>query len=262
MSYEILEIQQAANGITTVTINRAAALNALNEQTLLELQHFFSKEACEIEGLKGIILTGAGEKAFVAGADIKEFLGLNADKAASLSKRGQDIFFLIERFTKPVIAVVNGYALGGGCELAMACHMRIATENAKFGQPEVNLGIIPGYGGTQRLVQYIGKGKAMELMLTADIIGAEEANHLGLINYVFPTKAEAIGKATNMIQKIATKGPVAIAKVIESVNAYFEESVDGFEREVEKFGQTAGTADFVEGASAFVEKRKPNFNGK
>ncbi|MEM9886448.1 MAG: enoyl-CoA hydratase-related protein [Bacteroidota bacterium] len=262
MSYEILNIQQAKNGITTVTINRETALNALNEQTLLELQHFFSKEACEIENLKGIVLTGAGEKSFVAGADIKEFLGLSADKASTLSKRGQDIFFSIEQFSKPVIAVVNGYALGGGCELAMACHLRIATENAKFGQPEVNLGIIPGYGGTQRLVQYIGKGKALELMLTADMIGAAEAERLGLVNYVFPNKADAIGKANSLIQKIATKGPVAIAKVIESVNAYFEESVDGFEREVEKFGLTAGTADFVEGASAFVEKRKPSFNGK
>ena len=262
MAYEILDIKKEDNGIVIVTITRETALNALNDQTFLELQHFFAKDACNMEGLKGIILTGAGNKAFVAGADIKEFLGLNADKAAALSKRGQDVFFLIERFSKPVIAVVNGYALGGGCELAMACHMRIATENAKFGMPEVSLGIIPGYGGTQRLVQYIGKGKALELMLTTDMIGAEDAERLGLANYVFSTKEDAIGKATSLIQKIAAKGPIAISKVIESVNAYFEESVDGFEREVEKFGLTAGTADFIEGATAFVEKRKPNFNSK
>lgn len=261
MTYEILQINHT-DGITTITINREKALNALNEATLLELCHFFAEEAETIKGLKGIILTGAGEKAFVAGADIKEFLGISPDQGAELSKRGQDIFFLIERFSKPVIAVVNGYALGGGCELAMACHLRIATENAQFGQPEVNLGIIPGYGGTQRLIQYIGKGKALELMMTADMIGAEEAERLGLVNHVLADKAAAIDKAKSLIRKIATKGPVAIAKVIESVNTYFEPGVDGFEREIEKFGITTGTTDFAEGASAFVEKRSAKFTGK
>jgi enoyl-CoA hydratase len=261
MAYQILDLTHEA-GITTVTINREAALNALNEATLLELQHFFKEEAPEMEGLKGIILTGAGEKAFVAGADIKEFLGVQGDAGAELSKRGQDIFFLIEQFSKPVIAVVNGYALGGGCELAMACHLRIATERAKFGQPEVNLGIIPGYGGTQRLIQYIGKGKALELMMTGDMIDAATAERLGLVNYVVEDKAAAIAKATGLIQTIAQKGPIAIAKVIESVNTYFEPGVDGFEREVEKFGMTTTTEDFKEGAAAFIEKRPAHFIGK
>jgi len=261
MAYEILNITHS-EGIATVTITREKALNALNNQTFVELKHFFSEEISQIEGLKGIILTGAGEKAFVAGADIKEFSGLSANKGAELSARGQDIFFLIEQCSKPVVAVVNGFALGGGCELAMACHMRVGTENAKFGQPEVNLGIIPGYGGTQRLIQYIGKGKALELMLTADMIDAKTAERLGLLNYVLLNKEEALEKAKALLQKIATKGPVAVAKVIEAVNAYFEHNVDGFEREVEKFGQTTGTEDFAEGAAAFVEKRKPNFKGK
>jgi len=261
MSYEILNITHS-DGIATLSITREKALNALNAQTFAELKQFFFADASKIEGLKGVIITGAGEKAFVAGADIKEFSGLTPEKASELSKRGQDIFFLIEQFNKPVIAVVNGYALGGGCELAMACHMRIATENAQFGMPEVNLGIIPGYGGTQRLPQLIGKGKALEMMLTTDMIDGKEAHRLGLANYVFSSKAEAVEKATERINRIAKKGPIAIAKVIESINAYYEESVDGFEREVEKFGQTAGTEDFAEGASAFVEKRKPNFTGK
>ncbi|MEM8525832.1 MAG: enoyl-CoA hydratase-related protein [Bacteroidota bacterium] len=261
MAYEILNITHE-EGIAIVTITREKALNALNALTFSELKHFFLEEVPKKEELTGIIITGAGEKAFVAGADIKEFDGLTADKAAELSARGQDIFFLIEQCPKPVVAVVNGFALGGGCELAMACHMRIATENAKFGQPEVNLGIIPGYGGTQRLVQYIGKGKALELMLTADMIDASTAHQLGLLNYVLSSKTEAIEKAKKLLQKIATKGPVAVAKVIEAVNAYFEHNIDGFEREVEKFGQTAGTEDFAEGAAAFVEKRKPNFKGK
>ncbi|MEL6717432.1 MAG: enoyl-CoA hydratase-related protein [Bacteroidota bacterium] len=261
MAYEILDVN-LNEGIATVTITREKALNALNDQTFLELKHFFSEEVSKTEGLKGIIITGAGEKAFVAGADIKEFSGLSVDKAAELSARGQSVFFLIEQCPKPVIAVVNGFALGGGCELAMACHMRVGTADAKFGQPEVNLGIIPGYGGTQRLIQYIGKGKALELMLTADMIDAKTAEQLGLLNYLLPSKEEAIEKATQLLQKIATKGPVAVAKVIEAVNAYFEHNIDGFEREVEKFGQTAGTEDFAEGAAAFVEKRKPNFKGK
>ncbi|MEM1327035.1 MAG: enoyl-CoA hydratase-related protein [Bacteroidota bacterium] len=261
MAYEILHLTHEA-GITTITINREKALNALNEATLLELQHFFKEEAPQMENLKGIILTGAGEKAFVAGADIKEFLGVQGDQGAELSRRGQDIFFLLERFPKPVIAVVNGYALGGGCELAMACHLRIATERAKFGQPEVNLGIIPGYGGTQRLIQYIGKGKALELMMTGNMIDAATAERLGLVNYVEADKAVAMEKATGLIQTIAQKGPIAIAKVIESVNTYFEPGVDGFEREVEKFGMTTTTEDFKEGATAFIEKRPAKFTGK
>jgi enoyl-CoA hydratase len=257
--YQNLLIEEE-NGILIVTINREKALNALNTQTMLELKTFFGEDAPQREGVKGVVLTGAGSKAFVAGADIKEFLGLDQAKGQEMAQRGHDIFFLVERFPKPVVAAVNGFALGGGCELAMACHMRIAGEKARFGQPEVNLGLIPGYGGTQRLIQYIGKGKAMELLLTADMIDAEEAHRLGLVNHVVPA-GEEVARAKELIEKIATKGPVAVSKVIESVNAYFDNSADGFQAEVNGFGQTAGTEDFKEGAAAFVEKRKANFKG-
>lgn len=260
MHYQNLHIEHSG-GIAVVTLSREKALNALNSQTMLELGHFFGQEGLEIKGLKGVVLTGAGEKAFVAGADISEFKDLDAAQGAAFAKRGQDIFFLIERFPKPVVAAVNGFALGGGCELAMACHLRVAGERARFGQPEVNLGLIPGYGGTQRLVQYIGKGKALELLMTADMIDANEALRLGLVNYVTPA-GEEVKKACELIEKIATKAPVAIGKVIESVNAYFETGTDGFAKEIEAFGHCCDTDDFREGAGAFMEKRKANFQGK
>lgn len=260
MQYENLQISHE-DGITVVTINREKSLNALNRRTMEELEHFFGEAAHDLEGLKGIILTGAGEKAFVAGADITEFVGLSEKEGMQLAKRGQDIFFLVEHFPKPVVAAVNGFALGGGCELAMACHLRVAAEKAKFGQPEVNLGLIPGYGGTQRMIQYIGKTKAMELLMTADIIGAADAHQLGLVNYVVPSGDE-IAKSKELIEKIAAKAPFAISKVIECVNAYYEEGVDGFWKEVDAFGECAGTEDFKEGAAAFVEKRKATFSGK
>lgn len=260
MQYENLLIA-IEDGIAVVTISREKALNALNTQTMTELSHFFGEAAYEIEGLKGIVVTGAGEKAFVAGADITEFSSLSPEEGMQFAKRGQDIFFLIERFPKPVVAAVNGFALGGGCELAMACHLRIAGEKAKFGQPEVNLGLIPGYGGTQRLIQYIGKTKAMELLMTADIIGAVDAHQLGLVNSVVPSGAEVL-KARELIEKIAAKAPFAISRIIESVNAYFEEGLDGYWKEVDAFGECCGTEDFKEGAAAFVEKRKANFQGK
>lgn len=260
MIYENVQVA-LENGIATLTISREKALNALNTQTMLELRHFFGEEGPKIEGLKGVVITGAGEKAFVAGADITEFSGLSATEGQNLAQRGQDIFFLVERFHRPVIAAVNGFALGGGCELAMACHLRIAGEKAKFGQPEVNLGLIPGYGGTQRLIQYIGKTKATELLMTADMIGAAEALQLGLVNHVVPAGEEVL-KAKELIEKIATKAPLAITKIIETVNAYFEDGEDGFGREVSAFGECCGTEDFIEGAAAFVEKRKANFTGK
>lgn len=260
MSYTNLNLH-AENDIITVTINRERQLNALNTQTMLELKQFFGTDLPGRSGVKGVILTGAGEKAFVAGADITEFLALDAAAGQEMAQRGQDIFFLIERSSVPVIALVNGFALGGGCELAMACHLRIATPNARFGQPEVKLGIIPGYGGTQRLVQYLGKTKALELMLTADMIDAEEAYRLGLLNYVLPAE-EAKAKALELIEKIAAQGPIAIQKVIECVNAFFEAGTNGFATEVQAFGATTGTDDFREGAAAFVEKRKPAFTGK
>lgn len=260
MPYQHISIEEN-NGILLLTINREKALNALNAPVLEELRHFFAVDGPSRAGLSGIILTGAGNKAFVAGADIKEFTGLNAEKGRQLSQSGQDIFRMIESFPKPVIAAVNGFALGGGCELAMACHLRIGTENARFGQPEVNLGLVPGYGGTQRLIQYIGKGKAMELLLTGDMIDAREALQLGLINHLVAPE-ELLPKARAILQKIATKGPVAIAKIIEAVNAYFQYNEDGFDTEVRAFGATAGTEDFKEGAAAFIEKRPARFTGK
>ncbi len=259
MEYQNLLIQVDKN-VLVLTINREKALNALNGQTMLELQHFFSEDAHKRKGLRGVILTGAGQKSFVAGADIKEFLAMDAKKGAVMSKRGQDIFSLIENFSAPVIAAVNGFALGGGCELAMACHLRVASEKALFGQPEVNLGIIPGYGGTQRMIQYIGKGKALELLMTGEMINAAEAHRLGLVNHVVPP-GEEVTKAKEILAKIAKKGPVAIQKVIEAVNAYFKYDADGFATEVSAFGDTCGTADFVEGATAFIEKRRANFKG-
>ena len=249
------------NGIAIVTINREKALNALNMTTIAELQSFFGSDALTIESLKGVILTGAGGKSFVAGADITEFQNISSAEGQALAQRGQDVFFLIERFPKPVIAAVNGFALGGGCELALACHLRIAGEKARFGQPEVNLGLIPGYGGTQRLVQCIGKTKAMELLLTADMIGATDALALGLVNHVV-APGEEVAKATAIIEKIAEKAPLAISRIIAAVNAHFEDGVDGFSTEVRLFGECCDTQDFREGASAFVEKRKAAFQGK
>jgi enoyl-CoA hydratase len=260
MHYENLHID-LTDGIATVTISREKALNALNSQTMSELRHFFGEDGIKQEGLKGVILTGAGEKAFVAGADITEFQGLTPQQGKELAQRGQDTFFLIEHFKKPVIAAVNGFALGGGCELAMACHLRIAGEKARFGQPEVNLGLIPGYGGTQRLIQYIGKTKATELLMTADMIGADEALRLGLVNYVVPA-GEEVAKSRELLEKIATKAPIAIAKIIKTVNAYYAEETDGFSAEVAAFGGCCATEDFREGAAAFVEKRKAVFEGK
>lgn len=260
MTYENLLLEYT-DGIAVLTINREKVLNALNLKTLQELRAFFTKDALELPNLKGVILTGAGEKAFVAGADISEFSGFDQASGAAFAKSGQDVFFAIERFSKPVIAVIKGFALGGGCELAMACHLRIAGEKARFGQPEVNLGLIPGYGGTQRLIQYLGKTKATELLLTADMIGAEEAHRLGLVNYVMPP-GEEMTKAAELLEKISQKAPVAISQIIESINAYFENCTNGFDFETKAFGNCCGTEDFKEGAAAFIEKRKANFIGK
>jgi len=259
MHYENLLLDES-QGILLVTINRERALNALNRQTMAELRTLFAEDIPHRSTVRGVILTGAGQKAFVAGADIKEFQDMQGEDGMRMAQQGQDIFFLIERSAVPVVAAVNGFALGGGCELAMACHLRIAGENAFFGQPEINLGIIPGYGGTQRLIQYVGKTKAMELLLTADRIDAQEALRLGLVNAVVPAGGE-VEAARAMLAKIQAKAPIAVAKTIEAVNAYFSAGVDGFEAEVAAFGATTATEDFREGAAAFVEKRKPAFKG-
>ncbi len=248
------------NGILTVTINRADKLNALNKETVSEI-HQAINYAKEHVDVKGVIITGAGPKAFVAGADISEFTGLTPAEGMGMAQAGQDAFKFIENCHKPVIAAVNGFALGGGCELAMSCHLRVASENAKFGQPEVSLGLIAGYGGTQRLIQLVGKTKAMEMHLTGDMITAEQALFLGLVNYVVP-QAELIVRCMEIHERIKSKSPKAIGGVITSINAYFTEKIDGYQVEIEEFGKCFGTEDFKEGTTAFMEKRKPNFTGK
>lgn len=249
------------DGTLVITINRPDKLNALNKDVIEELGKVIDEVYSNPE-IKSAILTGAGEKAFVAGADITEFTSLDAAGGAALAKKGQDnVFDKIENSPKPIVAAVNGFALGGGCELAMSCHFRLASENAKFGQPEVNLGLIPGYGGTQRLTQLIGKGKSMELMMTADMIGADEAKALGLVNHVTPL-AELLGKTKEILQKIHTKAPVAVAKVIACVNDAAKGEKDGFANEIKRFGECFNTEDMKEGTGAFIEKRKAIFKGK
>jgi enoyl-CoA hydratase len=260
MSDQIVLFEKSEDSLT-ITLNRPRALNALNKEIFDALDVFFSGAYKDYLPFSAIILTGSGEKAFAAGADIKEFESLDGPGMTALSRRGQDVLFKIEQFHKPVIAAVNGFSLGGGCELAMACHMRIASENAKFGQPEVNLGIIPGYGATQRLAQLIGKGKAMELILTGDLINAQEAYRLGLVNHVV-SHGDLLTFCQKIAIKISKKGPIAIANSIQCINAYFAEGVDGFRKESREFGNTAETLDFKEGTAAFVEKRKALFVGK
>lgn len=254
MDYSTL-LSSLENGILTITINRPDKLNALNQTVLNEINAVMDWIYND-EKIKAAIITGAGEKAFVAGADISEFVSVKDDEGAALAKKGQDIFFKIENCPKPVIAAVNGFALGGGCELAMACHFRIASINAKFGQPEVNLGLIPGYGGTQRLTMLIGKGKAMELIMTGNMIGADEAKSLGLVNYV-EAPENLIPKTKEILNVILTKSPVAISKIIEAVNFYFNKK--GFDEEANLFGKVFSSEDKKEGTAAFLEKRKPVF---
>jgi enoyl-CoA hydratase len=243
--------------ILTITINRPDKLNALNQTVLNELDQAMD-EVYKDKNTRAAIITGAGEKAFVAGADIAEFVALKDDEGASLSKKGQDIFFKIENCPKPVIAAVNGFALGGGCELAMACHFRIASIHAKFGQPEVNLGLIPGYGGTQRLTMLIGKGKAMELMMTGNMITADEAKTLGLVNYV-EAPENLLPKTKDILNLILTKSPVAVSKVIAAVNAFYDNQKNGFDEEVKLFGEVFLSEDKKEGTTAFLDKRKAVF---
>lgn len=247
--------------ILTITINRPEALNAVNIELISELKMAF-EAAYDNDDVGGIIITGSGEKAFVAGADIKEIADLSELNARKFAERGQSLFSAIENFEKPVIAAVNGYALGGGCELAMACHFRIASASAQFGQPEVNLGLIPGYGGTQRLTKLIGKGRALELMMTGNAIDAEQANQIGLVNHVEEDQDAMMALAIKLMNKILSKAPLAISMVITSANAADSPDVDGYLIEANSFASCCGTEDFREGTAAFLEKRKPEFKGK
>lgn len=257
MKYNNISVKKDEN-IHLITINRPSKLNALNRETIKELHEAFDK-AEDDEDIRVIILTGSGEKAFVAGADISEFADFNVKEGAKLAKKGQEILFdFIENISTPVIAAVNGFALGGGLELAMACHFRIASDNAKMGLPEVSLGVIPGYGGTQRLPQLIGKGKAMEMIMTAGMITAEEALNFGLVNYVV-SQDELLPLAEKIAGKITRNSPSAISAAIKAVNANFKDGVNGFKIEIEEFGKCFGTEDFEEGTTAFLEKRKANF---
>jgi len=245
------------NAVMTITINRPDKLNALNKLTVQEIGEAI-KLAKENSDVKAVIITGAGPKSFVAGADISEFVGLSPEQGKAMAKAGQDVFKSIEDCPKPIVAAVNGFALGGGCELAMACHIRVASENALFGQPEVKLGLIPGYGGTQRLVQYLGKGKAIEYMMNAENMNAQQALQFGLVNYV-TTPENLLTLCNEVIAKILRWSPKANAGVIAAVNGYFAEGVDGFAKEVDEFGNRFTSDDFKEGVAAFTEKRKPNF---
>jgi enoyl-CoA hydratase len=258
MAFENLLVEQKGR-IQYITINRESKLNALNVATLYEL-HAAVSGAFNNEAIGGLIITGAGPKAFVAGADIAEFASLDKNGGYMLAKHGQThVFDLIANGPKPVIAAVNGFALGGGLELAMACHIRVASDNSKMGLPEVSLGLIPGYGGTQRLTALVGKGKALEMIMTADMITAADAYQFGLVNYVVAPD-ELLGKAEEILNKILLRAPLALASAIRAVNASGQPG--GFEIEIEEFSKCFDTADLQEGVSAFLEKRKPNFKGK
>jgi len=259
MAYQNL-ISEIKDQILYITINREKALNALNKDTLAELADVvaFADPTTEV---RGVIITGAGEKAFVAGADIKEFSDYNGKQGEALAKLGQDsVFNAIENSTKPFIAAINGFALGGGLELAMACHIRIASENAKLGLPEVTLGLIPGYGGTQRLTQLVGKGKAIEMIITANMVTAADALQFGLVNYVVP-QGELIAKAVEIFNAVKQRAPLAVSAALKSVIAAVNNN-NGYATEIEAFGKCFETADFKEGVAAFVEKRKAIFCGK
>jgi enoyl-CoA hydratase len=247
------------NNILVVTINRPDKLNALNKQVLSDLEAVLD-EIKNNDEIRSVIITGSGNKAFVAGADISEFNGISKDEARKMAKKGQGIFDKIESATKPILAAVNGFALGGGCEMALACHFIYASDNAKFGQPEVNLGLIPGYGGTQRLTQVIGRNRSMELLMSGNMISAKEAMECGMVNKV-TTADELLSKSKEILTTINSKAPLAVAKVIEAVNN-FDHDQQGYDFEIEKFVECFGTDDMKEGVSAFLEKRKASFTGK
>lgn len=244
-------------GLLTIVINRVDKMNALNREVLQELSAVMD-EVEKQSSVKAVIITGAGSKAFVAGADISEFNGASKEEAMLMAKRGQQLFERIEKCNKPIVAAINGFALGGGCELAMACHIRMAADHAKFGQPEVNLGLIPGYGGTQRLTQLVGKGKALELMMSGNMIDALEAKQLGLVNHI-TSQDTLLEETQKLLKTILSKGPNAVGRVIEAVNSLYDKKLNGYEEEVRLFGNCFGTEEMKEGVNAFLEKRKPKF---
>lgn len=257
MTYQNLHIED--NGqIRRITIDREAKLNALNKTTLAELSDAVAS-ALASETVRGIVLTGVGEKAFVAGADIAEFASFNADQGRALAREGQaKVFDVLHHATKPIVAAINGFALGGGLELALACHIRVAASHAKLGLPEVSLGLIPGYGGTQRLTQLIGRGRALEMILTGDMVTAAEALEYGIVNHVVDLP-ELLTKAESILHRIIVRSPNAVAAAITTVNAALGHTSKGYEIEIDEFGRCFGTPDFKEGVAAFLEKRKPNF---
>nr|WP_288834708.1 enoyl-CoA hydratase-related protein [uncultured Flavobacterium sp.] len=260
MSYKNILIEKEQT-IATITINRPEKLNALNKLTIQELHHAFS-ELEQNQDTRVIILTGSGEKAFVAGADIAEFARFSVEEGVQLAAQGQDTLFnFVENLKVPVIAAINGFALGGGLELAMACHIRVASNVARMGLPEVSLGIIPGYGGTQRLPQLIGKGRALEMILTAEMVTADEAYRTGLVNHVVG-KEELLPYCNQIAQRIIKNSPAAISMAINAINANYKEGENGFETEIKSFGKCFGTVDFKEGTKAFLEKRKAVFTGE
>ena len=260
MNFENILVS-SENGISQITINRPLKLNALNVATIQELHDAF-QSLDENDEIRVIILTGEGVKAFVAGADISEFAHFSVEEGAQLSQQGQELLFdFVENLKTPVIAAVNGFALGGGLELAMSCHFRIAADNAKMGLPETSLGVIPGYGGTQRLSQLVGKGRAMELIMTAGMIDAQTAKNYGLVNHVVP-QPELLEFTKSIATKIMRNSPVAIGKAIKAINDNYKDGVNGFKTEIKNFGKCFGTEDFKEGTTAFLEKRKAVFLGK
>ena len=254
-------IVQIENRVGVITINRPKKLNALNKDTILELHHSIKSLDADND-IRVVIITGSGDKAFVAGADISEFSDFDVQQAAQLSREGQVMLFdFIENLSTPVIAAINGFALGGGLELAMAAHFRVASVNARMGLPEVSLGVIPGYGGTQRLAQLVGKGRALEMIMTAQMIDATKAEHWGLVNAVIPEE-ELLPYCFSLAEKIKQNGPLSISAAIKVVNANFKEGICGYDVEISEFAKCFGTDDFKEGTSAFLEKRKAKFTGQ
>lgn len=256
MHYENLILDQQG-AILILTVNRPEKHNALNIATLKEISNAISYAVAE-GSIRGILITGAGSRAFISGADISEFVGLHQNKAEELARFGQSTLKQLETCPKPILAAINGFAYGGGCELAMACHLRIASSNARFSQPEVNLGIMAGYGGTQRLIQYIGKTKAMEMHLTGRVIDAEQALKLGLLNDVVSPDV-LLERSKGMLNEITKKSSETVSRIIKTMNGYFENDGSGYELEVEEFGKCFVSDDFKEGIQAFFEKREPKF---